>query len=66
MLATENNAMKEDIELKLTQIMEYKYIIQEYSDKLEAEIGRNKIMTLALDQIKQDISILKGFAGPSQ
>ena len=44
LLADENISMKEDMEMKLNQIMEYKYIIQEYSDKLEAEIERNKIL----------------------
>ena len=41
MLAHENISMKEDLELKCSQIMEYKYIIQEYSDKLENEISKN-------------------------
>lgn len=41
LLADENIAMKEDMELKLGQVLEYKYIIQEYSDKLETEIAKN-------------------------
>ena len=57
--------MKEDLELKLNQIMEYKYIIQEYSDKLEAEIERNNFLSNAIDKIKQDKSILSNLAGPS-
>ena len=63
MLADENISMKEDLELKLNQIMEYKYIIQEYSDKLEAEISRNKLLSNAIDMIRQDKSI---FSGASQ
>ena len=65
MLADENISMKEDLELKLNQIMEYKYIIQEYSDKLEAEIERNNFLSNAIDKIKQDKSILSNLAGPS-
>ena len=65
MLAQENISMKEDLELKLQQITEYKYIIQEYSDKLEAEIERNSLLTAAIDQIKQDKSFLSNLSGPS-
>lgn len=42
MLADENISMKEDIELKCKQIMEYKFMIQECSDKLETEIEKNR------------------------
>ena len=66
MLAAENISMKEDLELKLQQITEYKYIIQEYSDKLEAEIERNKLLGDCVDQIKQDKSFLANLAGPTQ
>ena len=41
MLADENISMKEDLELKLGQIMDYKVMIQEYSDKLQSEIEKN-------------------------
>ena len=41
MLAMENIEMKQDLETKLAQILEYKYIVQEYSDKLENEIQKN-------------------------
>ena len=37
-LAAENSNMKEDIECKLNLIMEYKSIVQEYSEKIEAEL----------------------------
>ena len=57
MLAEENISMKEDLELKLGQILEYKYIINEYSDKLEVEIERNRLLNVSIDQIKQDKSL---------
>lgn len=52
MLADENIEMKEDLELKLTQIMDYKYIVQEYSDKLEAEIEKNNLLNNAINSIR--------------
>ena len=57
MLADENISMKEDLELKLGQILEYKYIINEYSDKLEVEIERNRLLNISIEQIKQDKSM---------
>ena len=57
MLADENISMKEDLELKLGQILEYKYIINEYSDKLEVEIERNRLLNISIEQIKQNKSM---------
>ena len=57
LLADENISMKEDLELKLGQILEYKYIINEYSDKLEVEIERNRLLNASMEQIKQDKSL---------
>ena len=37
-MIAENFSMKEDIELKLGQIMDYKYMVEAYSEKIEEEM----------------------------
>ena len=33
--------MKEDIEGKLEELQDYRYLVQDYSDKIEAELEKN-------------------------
>ena len=63
MLAQENISMKEDLELKCAQILEYKYLVEEYSEKLETQIDQNKMIQRAVDRIKQDNSLLASLSG---
>ena len=57
MLADENISMKEDIELKCKQIMEYKFMIQECSDKLAAEIEKNRNYQTLHERLNKNNSV---------
>ena len=57
MLADENISMKEDLELKCTQIMDYKLMIQEYSDKLDSEIEKNNHYKQMFDRLNKNNSV---------
>lgn len=37
MMAAENISMKEDIEMKLSQLMDFKHMVEDYSERIEEE-----------------------------
>ena len=40
--------MKEDMEAKLAELMDYKMIVEDYSEKIEEEMEKNSFLTQAL------------------
>ena len=61
LLALENNSMKEDLALKCDQILEYKYLVEEISQKLDSELSKNRLLNQAITQVKEDQSMWTHF-----
>jgi len=57
MLAEENATMKEDLERKLSQVMEYKNLVEEYAEKLDAEVAKSSHLKHMLNIASQSKSL---------
>lgn len=53
--------MKEDLALKCDQILEYKYLVEEMSQKLESELNKNRFLNQAINEVKEDQSMWTHF-----
>lgn len=63
-LAEENSSMKEEIESKLGLLMEYKLMVEEYSEKIEVEYEQTKELQQTLEQ-QTEKSLFAMVTGPS-
>jgi predicted RNase H-like nuclease (RuvC/YqgF family) len=56
LLAEENAQLKDDIDRKMKQIKEYKYLMDEFNEKLEAEVMKSEQMKLMLRTVESSRS----------
>lgn len=52
LLAEENAQLKDDIDRKMNQIKEYRYLVDEFNDKLQAEVAKSEHMKLMLRTVE--------------
>lgn len=62
-ILAENFQLKDDLSIKIGQIADYEYTVQEYSDRIVAESEKNRVLQMALNQSTMNSSRLKGGAG---
>lgn len=56
LLAEENAQLKDDIDRKMKQIKEYKFLVEEYNDKLESEVEKSEQLKMMLKNIQNSKS----------
>ena len=64
LLAEENAQLKDDIDRKMKTIKEYKYLVDEFNDKLQAEVEKSEQLKLMLKNIQNTKSW--GWGGRNQ